>query len=87
MFSSWTEAMIITKILFFFSSFNVFSSYARQTWIPSNRHKKMALEFFSKNLTLAYEKKLYNHIKVITVSKLKFCYIVSKLKFCIPLFL
>ena len=31
MFSSWTEAMIITEILFFFSLFNMFSSYAKLT--------------------------------------------------------
>ena len=39
----------------------------------------MALEFFSKNLTCIItkkKKKLYNHIKVITVV-LKFCYIIS----------
>ena len=48
MFSSWTETMIIIEILFFFSLFNMFSSYARLTWIPNNHHRKMALEFFQR---------------------------------------
>ena len=57
----------------------MFYNYAGLTWIPNNRHRKMALKFFSKNLTcinLLKKKKLYNHIKVITVV-LKFCYIIS----------